>query len=108
MLNPVSVALGIVSKVADIGDKYIVDKDAKIQMEGHLSQLREQVYITELSTRTIPWVDALHKMGRQIISLVTLLGTGALIYFQPDLDPLTLMAMTGPAGVYNYVKGRGK
>ena len=108
MFNPVSAAFGTVGKIADLADKWIVDKDAKIQIEAQLEQLKQQVYITELGVSTIPWVDALHKMGRQIISLVTLVGGIGLVYFKPDVDPMVLAMIAGPSGIYNFAKGKGK
>lgn len=109
-------------KVLDTVDKAVEDKDAAnmirrdLQMATmELRALAEQTYIAELNSKTIPWVDALHKMGRQIISVLHLgLSTAILIYMVKQGHTLTLetfatvMAMGAPGAAYNYVKGKGK
>lgn len=96
------------NKVADIVSEYVEDKDAKNRIMGELETLKQQVYMKELGTKTVPWVDALHKMGRQILSIISLVGPGVLLYLQPDIDPLAIAAMVAPGGVYNWAKGKGK
>ena len=96
------------NKVADIVDKFVVDKDAKIEITAQLETLKEQVYMKELDTKTIPWVDAIHKMGRQIISLVNIIAGILIVYINPQVDPLSLAAVLGAGGIYNAVKGKGK
>jgi hypothetical protein len=96
------------NKVADIIDKAVVDKDQKIALTNALEQLKEQVYMKELDTKTVPWVDAVHKMGRQIISLVNIIAGVAIMYMNPEVDPLSLAAVLGAGGIYNAVKGKGK
>lgn len=109
-------------KVLDTVDKAVVDQDLKMTLRAEikaaeldLRRLAEQTYVAELNSKTIPWVDALHKMGRQILSLVMMLIGGAvLIYLIKSGQELTLetmasiLAMSGPAGIYNFVKGRGR
>ena len=60
-------------------------------------------------------MDALHKMGRQILSLLNLImGGGILIYmihegYEPTLETFAaVMAISAPTTAYNYVKGKGK
>lgn len=98
-IKPIDKAVGIVSE-------YVEDKDATNKIIFELENLKQQVYITELNAKTVPWVDALHKMGRQILSLLSLIIPGALIYYKPDVDPAAIMAMVAPGGVYNYIKGK--
>ena len=96
------------NKIADIVDKAVIDQDQKIALTNALEQLKEQVYMKELDTKTVPWVDALHKMGRQIISLVNIIAGIVIMYINPEVDPLSLAAVLGAGGVYNAVKGKGK
>jgi hypothetical protein len=96
------------NKIADIVDKAVIDQDQKIALTNALEQLKEQVYMKELDTKTVPWVDALHKMGRQIISLVNIVAGIVIMYINPEVDPLSLAAVLGAGGVYNAVKGKGK
>lgn len=100
--------LGVIDKGVDIIDKFVEDKDEKNKLIHDLKQLKEQVYIQELNTKTIPWVDALHKMGRQILSLLSLIIPGVLVYMEPSIDPATIAAIVAPGGLYNYAKGRGQ
>lgn len=100
-LKPVDKAIGVI-------DQFVEDKDEKNRLTAELESLKQQVYITELNTKTVPWVDAVHKMGRQILSILNLIVPAVLIHYHPDVDPMTLVAICGPSGIYNYVKGKGK
>ena len=96
------------NRVADIVDQAVVDKDKREELKFELENLKQQVYIAELNTKTVPWMDGVHKLGRQIISLVSM-GVGiALVYLDPEIDPLSLAAILAPGGAYNIVKGKGK
>ena len=86
----------------------VQDPDLANRIIAKIQAAQEETYRLELQTKTVPWVDALHKMGRQILSLITL-GTGAvLLHLHPDMDPLALASIIAPGGVYNWVKGRGR
>lgn len=85
----------------DIIDQMVEDKDLA-------KKLNQQLYLVELSTKTVPVIDAIHKMGRQIISLLTLIIPAILVYHDPTIEPMTLAAIAGPSGIYNYIKGKGK
>jgi len=104
----VSAITGTLDKIIGLISEAIPDPDKRAQLEAHLSELREQVYMAELATRTIPWVDALHKMGRQILALLSLLIPATLLWFHPDTDAGALMAMLAPGGIYTAVKGKGR
>ena len=54
------------SDVIDVVDQYVEDKDKANELKFKLDMGSQKVYLTELMTKTVPWVDALHKMGRQI------------------------------------------
>lgn len=113
-------------KLTGTVDKYVdqstLDVDlansikAEIQKaEINIRAMAEQRYLAELQKDTIPWVDALHKMGRQILSLISLIvGAGVLIYIRStgqeiDIETmLNVMSIGGPAAVYNYVKKTGQ
>lgn len=63
--------------------------------------------IAEASTKTVPWVDALHKMGRQIQWVVFMLlvvanGAGWL-----SINDLQMGMLAGLGGIYQYQKGTG-
>ena len=109
-INPVLLSGGIkaISKVGDIVDQFVEDKDAKNRINAELELVRYELYLKELDTKTIPWVDGLHKMGRQILSVINVIAVVFIIYVNPDVDPLQLAAIAGPTGIYAYIKGRGK
>lgn len=100
-LNPINKAL-------DIAGEYVEDKDKANELRAHLEEIKQQVYITELQTKTVPWVDAMHKMGRQILSLLSLAVPAVLLWHNPDTNPAALAAIVAPGGIYNYIKGRGQ
>jgi hypothetical protein len=92
-------------KGLDIAAKRSVDVDqlVKLAQEGQDAQLR--AYMAELAVPTIPWVDALHKMGRQIqIYMLLFLGWYSTWTGKP-LDPIAWGVLGGAVGVYHLVKG---
>lgn len=97
-----------ISKAEDIIAEAVEDKDKLNAINGHLAELRQQVYLAELNTKTIPWVDAIHKMGRQMMSYATLAAGVYLLVKHPDINPMTLAAVMSPSGIYNYIKGKGR
>ena len=100
--------LPLIGKIWGTVDKAVEDKDLKNEIFRDLGSLKEHVYIKELETKTIPWVDALHKMGRQILALVNIITIGILLYLGKCDDPMTLVALTAPNGIYQYIKGKGR
>ena len=98
---------GTVDKSLDLASEAIEDKDLSNQLRASIEELKQSVYIRELETKTVPWVDALHKMQRGILSMA---GIIASVYFahQGVTDALALAAPFAPAGAYNFVKGKGR
>jgi hypothetical protein len=100
--------LGIIGRGVDIVDKAVLDKDQANELKEVFRQLEERSYQMELETETIPWIDGLHKMGRQIISLVSIIGGYIFLSYYPDVDPMKLATLSAPGGIYAWVKGKGK
>jgi hypothetical protein len=100
-LNPVSKAL-------DIVDQSVTDKDKREAIRAELEKVAQQVYMRELGTKTIPWVDAVHKMGRQIIAVLNLAAVTYLASRGVDIDPAMIAGLSGPSAVYAWVKGKGR
>ena len=100
--------LNPINKGLDIAAEFVEDKDKANELRASLEQLKQQVYLAELNTKTIPWVDAAHKMGRQVLSLLSVMIPAVLLWRHPDINPAALAAIVAPGGVYNYIKGRGK
>ena len=95
------------NKAGDIASEAIEDVDKRNELNTALEQLKQEVYIQELQTKTIPWVDALHKMARPIISLVTVVSFALVIHFNPEVDIVKLLSSGGVAALYTAIKGRG-
>lgn len=100
------------NKVADIVDKAVLDKDLRETLKAELEQGRqtitrmaEETYRKELDTRTVPWVDALHKMGRQITGYLSF----GLAFFMvmEGYDYQAVMAAMAPSSIYAWQKGKG-
>lgn len=109
-------ALPIVGKIftetTDIIKKSIVDKDAQNKIIENLDMIRmtmeKELYIKELETATIPWLDGLHKMGRQILNLVTIIVTAAILLLGKEITPTVALILGGGNVAYQIVKGKGK
>lgn len=91
--------------VTDIISEAVEDKDKANEINQKLMLAAEATYIKELGTKTVPWVDALHKMGRQITGY---LGYGLAFYMvhKGGSDPMAIMAAVAPGGIYAAMKGR--
>ena len=109
-INPtlISAGIGALSKVGNIVDQAVEDKDLKNQINAQLELARAEMYMKELDTTTVPWIDGLHKMGRQLLSFVIVIASAVILYFNPDVSPLALAVLAGPTGIYNYIKGQGR
>ena len=107
MSSAIVIGAAITGLIA-LAKELIPDKDKQSQFIGALEAMKAQVYMAELATTTVPWVDALHKMGRQILNLCTILAIVLLKMYDVDLDAWEVMAMGGGNAVYQYVKSRGK
>ena len=109
-------ALPIIGKLfsdtTDIIKEAVVDKDKQNEIIGNLEQVKtaidKEIYIKELETKTITWVDALHKMGRQIINIVTIVGTFILMACGIEISPTEAAIITGGNVAYQVIKGKGK
>ena len=94
------------NKVIDLVSEVVEDPDKRNEIEQALMMAAEETYRRELETRTIPWVDALHKMGRQLTSYI---GYGLAFYMvQQGYDPMAAMAAVAPGGIYAAFKNKRK
>lgn len=96
-----------IDKALGLADQAIVDKDKLNDLKYTLQNMKESTYQLELSIQTIPWVDALHKMGRQILSFLAIAAIVGLKVAGVDLSMEEILAMVGPTSLYNVVKGKG-
>jgi hypothetical protein len=90
----------VIGKGLEIVDQMTTNGDLR-------AELSTQMYIAELNARTIPIIDALHKMGRQILAY------GQMAFYAYCLHkniPITWELVAGVSGVasaYTMVKGKG-
>ena len=94
--------LGPVAQIAgDVAREMTLDKD-------QVNQITQAIYIAELNTKTVPWIDAVHKMGRQILAFAQI---GAYVWLAKtgvEISPELVAGISGPAGIYTLLKGSGK
>ncbi len=97
---------GLFDKTADLVSEAIEDPDKLNENKGNIEQLKQERYKLELQAKTVPWVDALHKMGRQLTGY---LGYGLAFYMvNQGYDPMAAMAAVAPGGIYAAFKNKGK
>lgn len=96
----------------DIIKEVVVDKDKQNAILGNLNQIKLQIdkelYIKELEIKTIPWIDALHKMGRQILAAMSIIATVVLLLLNVEITPTIALIIGGPTTAYTLIKKAGK
>jgi hypothetical protein len=102
----------IFSDAKDLASEYIEDPDKRNELVAKIDAAQHATYQMELQTKTIPWVDALHKMSRPIISVITVITAGVVVTVNPEIDIVELIAVIGggslPATAYTVLKGKGQ
>lgn len=69
---------------------------------------KQESYIEELRTKSLPWIDGLHKMGRQILNFYTITITFVLLMTGHAVTPKAAALIGGPNILYQFVKGKGQ
>ena len=98
---------GVVGRALDIGAKVVVNKDKLLKLAAESDQAELNAYIAGLQVSTYTWIDALHKMGRQIQQYLIL---GFVFYASKNsyvVDPNAWLVLGGLSGIYSVMKGRG-
>ena len=100
------------SKLTGLGAELIEDKDKAIEFRFKTMELENKLAVAMAESKTIPWVDALHKMSRPLLGFVVTIAPCVVLIIHPDVPMDKLMiAVGGGAGVsglYTAMKGRGK
>jgi hypothetical protein len=65
-------------------------------------------YRKELDTRTVPWVDALHKMGSQITNWSIIVIWGFAVWQDHTFTQYDILLLGGGNLAYQLIKGTGK
>jgi len=90
---------------------YIAELDYKLNMrKADIDEIRakEEAYIEELRAKTIPWIDGVHKIGRQILNAITIIGTFVAMAFGHNITPTEVALLTGGNIAYQLIKGKGR
>ena len=98
---------GLFSDAKDLASEAIEDPDLRNKLNAKIDEVQQAVYVAELQTKTIPWVDALHKLSRPIISLTTVIVAGVVVTLNPDIDIVKLLSGGGVGMAYTLIKGKG-
>jgi len=98
---------GLFDKTTDLISEAIEDPDKRNEINGNIEKLKQERYTLELQTKTVPWVDALHKMTRPIGTWISYALCAYMVH-SGVTDPIALGACFAPGGIYNYIKGKGK
>ena len=110
-LNAIPVIGKLFSDTTDIIKEVVIDKDKQNEVIGNLQQLRQKtdeiIYLAELATKTIPWIDALHKMGRQILAAMSIIATVTLLLLDIPITPTIALIIGGPTTAYTLIKKQG-
>uniref|UniRef100_A0A6M3JA39 Uncharacterized protein n=1 Tax=viral metagenome TaxID=1070528 RepID=A0A6M3JA39_9ZZZZ len=96
---------------ADIIKEAVTDKDKQNAILGNLEtikiQIDKEIYIKELETKTVPWVDALHKMARVILNETVIVATVVLCLSNIEITPSIALILGGGNVAYQLIKGAG-
>lgn len=112
ILESIPIIGEIFKDTTDIIKEVVVDKDAQNKILENLEtvkqQMHKELYIKELETKTVPWIDALHKMGRQIINLATIIAVTILLLKNIEITGPAALVLGGGNVAYQVIKGKGK
>jgi len=100
--------LGIGEKAIDIVDQAVINTDAVISLSQAGNDKALKAYLAAVQVKTVPWVDALHKMGRQIQVYLIISLAFYCAYADKDLPQIAWLVSGGAAGAYTLIKGKGK
>ena len=96
-------------KAMDIAKEAVTDKDKANELIAHLEELKTTtMYIAELETKTVPWIDGLHKMGRQILNVLVLIFWLVGILKGHTFTQYDMLILGGGNVAYQLIKGKGK
>ena len=89
----------------------IAEMDFTARMRGldiEEQKVEDTPYLEGLKTKTIPWVDALHKMGRQITNYYIITIAFVLMLLGHEITPTEASVLVGGNALYQLIKGKGK
>lgn len=100
--KPLSELVGLVRDL-------VPDGDLRATLEAKARELEIGLRVAELNSKTIPWVDALHKLSRSLqVVLVLVVVVGLSVWRGEPLPWETIASIAGLPGVYFAAKGKGR
>ena len=101
----------LIDGTRDIVSQVVVDKDKQNAILENLERIRyevdREIHIKELETKTIPWVDALHKMARTILNVLVIIAVVILCLYNIEITPTMALILGGGNVAYQIIKGPG-
>lgn len=94
--------------ISGVGARLAFDKDLLVELATKGEERALAAYLAAVQVKTIPWVDALHKMGRQIQVYLVIALAWYCASQGKDLPPVAWSVVGGAVGVYGIMKGKGK
>lgn len=103
---------GTAERLVELALERTEDVDKRHALVLDYFRMKEETRRAELARVTVPWVDALHKMGRQLywagatagVLVLIGMGRGAELAQHAEL----LLAALGGGGLYTALKGKGQ
>ena len=99
------------SDTTDIIKEVVVDKDKQNAILENLEVIKlamdKELYLAELKTTTVPWVDALHKLARSILNVVVVIAVVTLMLMGKTITPEVALLLGGGNVAYQLIKGIG-
>ena len=101
---------GFASKALDLASEKLLDQDKLNDLITRVIEAQLQLDIAKAQTKTIPWVDALHKMFRPMYWLLFTIAIFIFAYLEIPLEAYEkyFLLASGGGGLYTLMKGRGK
>ena len=100
------------SDTGDIIKEAVTDKDKQNAILGNLETIKQTVdkemYIKELETKTIPWIDGLHKLARSILNVLVVIAVVVLMLMGKTITPEVALLLGGGNVAYQIIKGTGQ
>jgi len=110
-LSSIPIIGKLFSDTAEIIKEAVTDKDKQLKILENLEaiklQMDKEIYIKELETKTVPWVDSLHKMARTILNVMIIIATVILCLKNIEITPTIALILGGGNVAYQLIKGPG-
>ncbi len=101
-----------IKSILGIVSEHVEDKDVRNRLASELARLEMGVtqimHLAELQVETIPWIDGVHKMGRQIVNLLSIILIFVLLLKGHVFSQWDVLLLGGPNVAYQLIKGKGK